>query len=135
MNQVVLTGRVTKDLEMNYTRKGVPVVSFFLSVSKNVSNEVLNNLKEKGKPTVNYIPCVAWNTRAEDLFGYVIKGSKIGITGELSIERDTDEDGNVRDEFVVVVDKVEFLEKMNSNEAAREIRQKEKERRKEILDN
>lgn len=51
MNKVILSGRVTKDIEMHYTQTGKVVARFILAVNRRIS-------KDKEKQQTDFIPIV-----------------------------------------------------------------------------
>lgn len=77
INNVVLIGRLTKDIELKVTPSGNYVCSFHLAVSRRKSKE------DKNTPDADFIPCVAWNKTAEVLSTYTSKGSQIGVEGRI----------------------------------------------------
>ena len=54
MNQVILVGRLTKDIEVRYTQTGKAVARFILAVNRRVS-------KDKEKQQADFIPIIIWN--------------------------------------------------------------------------
>jgi single-strand DNA-binding protein len=100
MNRTILTGRLTKDVEMRSTQNGTHIVRFTLAVDR--------KSKEKDK-SADFISCVAYAKVAELVNQYVKKGHKIGIIGHIqtgSYERD----GKRVYTTDVIVDELEFLE-------------------------
>lgn len=77
MNNVILTGRITKDLELKYTQNGKAYCRFSLAVDKGMSKEKKQQAEAKGQATADFINCVAWGTTAETLQKYTAKGTKI----------------------------------------------------------
>ena len=67
INRIVLTGRLTRDLELRRTQSGTSVVSFTLAVDR--------NFKKEGQPEADFINCVAWNRQAEAMAQYLHRGS------------------------------------------------------------
>lgn len=101
VNNVVLTGRITRDLELKYTQSNVPVVSFTVAVDRRFKN--LNGERE-----ADFINCVAFRNNAEFISKYFGKGRMIAIVGSIQTRRYTDKDGNNRTATEVVVDEVSF---------------------------
>lgn len=54
INRVVLTGRLTKDLELKYTQNGTAVARFTLAVSRQYKN------KQTGERETDFISCEVW---------------------------------------------------------------------------
>lgn len=80
MNNVSLTGRITKDPEVFYTANNTAYTNFSLAVDRKYSNA-------NGEKVTDFISCVAWNKQAEFIGKYVKKGNLLEITG--SIQNDT----------------------------------------------
>ena len=75
INRVVLTGRLTRDIELRRTQSGAAVASFTLAVDR--------SFKREGQPEADFINCVAWNRSAETMAQYLHKGSLIGVDGRI----------------------------------------------------
>ena len=100
MNKVILTGRLTKDIELRRTQTGKAVATFSIALNR--------------KDETSYPVCVAWEKTAELLKEYAYKGQKLGIVGHLQTR--TYESKNQK-HFVteIIVEEVEFLEKKNNS--------------------
>ena len=87
INNVSLTGRLTRDPELKYTNgSNIPVLSFTLAVNRNFKNK-------QGDVEADFINCVAWNKAAENISNYFQKGSLIGIEGSIQTRTYDDKDG------------------------------------------
>ena len=75
MNKIMITGRITKDLELKELNGGAKLCKFSVAVDRRFKNE--------GQPTVDFFNCVAWSKTAEVICQYMAKGSKIGVSGRL----------------------------------------------------
>ena len=103
INKVILVGRLTKDIELKSTQSGTNYVQFDLAVG---------NGKDKAgneRPT-DFINCVAWEKRAENLSVYVHKGHRVAIEGRLKVDKYQNEKGENRYKTYVLVEGYEFLE-------------------------
>ena len=109
MNQINLTGRITKDLELRYTQSNKSVCKFTLAVNR------------VGQDETDFIICVVWGKQAENLEKYQGKGSLIGITGSLRVDKYQDKDGNNRYNTYVLANNVEYLESKKSKENGTDI--------------
>lgn len=101
MNQVVLTGRLTKDVEIKYTQNDKAVASFTLATNRPVIRD--------GEETADFINCVVWGKTAENLAKYQGKGSLIGVIGRLQIRSYEDVKGNKRQISEILVNEIEYL--------------------------
>ncbi len=87
INRVVLTGRLTKDLEVRYTQSGVAVARFNLAVSRQFKN------KQTGERETDFIACQIWRQGAENLAKFTHKGALLGIDGQIQTSHYTGQDG------------------------------------------
>lgn len=77
MNTVQLIGRLTKDVELKFTTQaGKAVGSFTLAVNRNFKNA-------QGEYEADFIQCVVWDKKAENLANFTHKGSQIGVEGRI----------------------------------------------------
>ena len=103
-NVTILTGRITKDLELKQAGQ-TTVTNFSLAVD--------NPFK---KDDVSFFDVVAFGKTAELLNNYCNKGSKILVEGNLKQDRFTDKEGKNRSVVRVVANRVEFLDSKGSNQ-------------------
>lgn len=89
MNVWAGEGRITEDLQLHKTTDGVSVLRFTIAVDKHNAKK----LREAGKPSTNFIRCLAWRGTAENIAQFFKKGSGIGITGSIETGSYKDEDG------------------------------------------
>lgn len=76
INQSVLVGRLTKDVELRYTPSNQAVATFTLAVNRNFKNQ-------NGDYEADFINCVMWRQQAENIANWTQKGMLIGITGRI----------------------------------------------------
>lgn len=84
INNVVLAGRLTKNVELRYTGGGIAVANFTLAVERNFTNA-------SGERETDFINCVIWRKSAETLSQFAVKGSLISVIGSIetgSYEKD-----------------------------------------------
>lgn len=87
INNVSLTGRLTRDPELKYTNgSNTPVLTFILAVNRNFKNK-------QGDVEADFISCVAWGKNAENISKFFQKGSLIGIEGRIQTRTYDDKDG------------------------------------------
>jgi single-strand DNA-binding protein len=106
MNKCILTGRITKDLELRYTNNNKPVCNFTIAVNERATEEV------------DFIYCEVWNKKAENLVNYQSKGNLIAVMGKIKERSYDDKDGNKKYKTYVLVDDIEYLEKKNTDAVA-----------------
>ena len=106
MNDVKLSGRLTRDPELKHTPAGVAVASFSLAVDRKFNRE-----------EADFIPIIAWRKTAEFVAKYFRKGQRVIISqGRIRVDSYTDRDGNKRTRFEVVADEVEFADSRRAPE-------------------
>lgn len=88
INNVVLVGRLTKDVEIRKTQSGLSVASFTIACDRRLSQEQKNN----GEQSADFISCVAWRGSADFLGRYGHKGDTVGVEGRIQT-RNYDRDG------------------------------------------
>ena len=107
-NLVVLSGRLTSDVELKTTPNGVSVCSFAIAVER--------RYKQGEERQADFINIVAWRSSAEFICKYFKKGSMIGIEGSIQTRKYQDKDGNNRTAFEVVVNNVQFIDSKRSDD-------------------
>ena len=103
-NITILTGRITKDLELKQAGQ-TTVTNFSLAVD--------NPFK---RDDTSFFDVVAFGKTAELLNNYCSKGSKILVEGNLKQDRFTDKEGKNRSVVRVVANRIEFLDSKGSNQ-------------------
>ena len=104
MNKVILTGRLTRDPELRYTQSGKAVASFTLAVDRHISKQ---NQRE-GQLTADFVPCIAWESRAEFTANHLTKGSPILVEGRMQVRTYEDQQGATHWITEVIVNGIEF---------------------------
>lgn len=88
INNVVLVGRLTKDIELRKTQSGLSVASFTVACDRRLSQAQ----KDNNEQSADFINCVAWRGSADFLGNYAHKGDTVGVEGRLQT-RSYDRDG------------------------------------------
>jgi single-strand DNA-binding protein len=110
LNKVVLSGRLTADVELKQTQNGIAVATFTLAI---------NRRDMQGKPQeTDFINCQAWRGTAEFVSKYFNKGSAICVTGSIQTRSWNDNNGNKRYATEVVVDEAMFVDSRSDSQNA-----------------
>lgn len=109
INNVVLTGRLTKNIDLRQTSTGKVMTYFTLAVNRNFKNE-------QGEQTADFISCVAFEKQAENMARYLTQGSLIGVEGRISTRNFQGKDGNTVYVTKVIAGNVTFLESKKQQE-------------------
>lgn len=81
MNNVQLSGRLVRDPSLKFIAKsGKAVATITIAVDKKMSREKKEEARAAGKPTADYIRCIAWGKQAETIANHFSKGKGITIT-------------------------------------------------------
>ena len=105
MNEVIISGNLTRDVELMTSNNGKSIARFTLAVQKPYNKE-----------QVDFINCVAFEKTATVLEKYTSKGSKIAAVGSLSTGS-YEKNGTKINTVSVSVRMVEFLGKAESSES------------------
>ena len=116
MNNVVLTGRIAKAIELRYTQTGKAYCRLTLAVDRGMSKEKKQEAEANGQQTADFINCVVWNKLAETINRYSGKGRKILVEGSIQTGSYTAQDGSKRYTTEVLVNHIEILEFVNNNQ-------------------
>lgn len=113
INNVVLVGRLTRDVELRYTPSNVATGTFTLAVNRNFKSQ-------SGEREADFVNCVIWRQQAENLANWAKKGALIGITGRIQTRNYEGQDGKRVYVTEVVADGFQLLEsrKENANRAS-----------------
>ena len=109
INNVVLVGRLTKDVDLRYTANGTGVATFTLAVNRNFTNQ-------DGNREADFINCVIWRKSAETLANYARKGTLLGVTGRIQTRNYENQQGQRVYVTEVVAEGFQLLESRNTNE-------------------
>ncbi len=109
INTIALTGRLTRDMDLRYTKSGTAVGTFTLAVDR--------QYKRDGEPTADFINCVIWRKSAENLANFTHKGSLVGIEGHIQTRTYDNSQGQLVYVTEVVVENFALLESKNAQAA------------------
>lgn len=112
INQVILIGRLTRDVELKYTNSGFAIANLSLAVNRRVKRD--DTWQDEG----NFFNCVLIGKRAEALAQYLVKGKQIGIQGELRQNR-WEQDGQPRSRVEIFINDIQLLGGRSSEQSAR----------------
>ncbi|HEM5106554.1 TPA: single-stranded DNA-binding protein [Streptococcus suis] len=109
INNVVLVGRLTRDVELRYTPSNQAVATFTLAVNRNFKNQ------STGEREADFINCVMWRQQAENLANWTKKGHLIGITGRIQTRSYDNQQGQRVYVTEVVAESFQILEKRDNS--------------------
>ena len=113
MNKAILMGRLTRDPDIRYTQGDNPmcIARYTLAVDRrfNRNNDDGNN--------ADFIPCICFGKSAEFVEKYLLKGTKMAVTGRIQTGSYTNRDGVKVYTTEVVIEEQEFAESKNAQSA------------------
>ncbi|HEM3710150.1 TPA: single-stranded DNA-binding protein [Streptococcus suis] len=116
INNIVLIGRLTRDVELRHTPSNQAVATFTLAVNRNFKNA-------DGNREADFINCVLWRQQAENLAKWTKKGHLIGITGRIQTRSYDNQQGQRVYVTEVVAESFQILE--NRDNAANQASMKD----------
>ena len=105
INYIVISGRLTRDVELKFTPSGTPVAKLSLAFDRSYQK---NGEWEK---ETSYLDAVVWDKRGEQCAEYLRKGSPVIIEGYVKTRTYQDKNNNNRKITEIIANKVSFLEK------------------------
>lgn len=111
MNQVIIIGRLTRDVECKYTPDGMAVARFSVAIDRGKDK----NGKDRGADFPN---CVAFGRTAENLEKFSGKGLRVAITGHITTGS-YEKNGQKVYTQDVTADRVQFLDWKGQSDAER----------------
>ena len=109
INNVVLVGRLTKDVELRYTPANQAVATFTLAVNRTFKNA-------NGEREADFINVVIWRQAAENLANWAKKGALLGITGRIQTRNYENAQGQRVYVTEVVAENFQMLESRNQQQ-------------------
>ena len=103
MNKVIISGNLTKDMDVMVSKNDVNIGKFSVAVN--------NGYGENAK--TDYYPVVLFGKRVEALQKYLLKGTKLIIDGQIDYNSIQDDEGNWKNYFQIIandIDIVKFVE-------------------------
>lgn len=102
-NLFIFIGRITKDLELRYTKENKAVLDFVIAI---------NN----GKDDTSYIKLTSFGSVAELMAKYCKKGDLVGVQGLIKNHNWEDKSGNKHYDYTFLATKVTFLQPKSKEE-------------------
>lgn len=107
INTVILTGNLTKDVDLKYTQNGKAKATMILAVDR--------MHRENQQQTADFPRIVVWDKLAEHCERYLKKGSAIAVEGRITTGK-YDANGETIYTTDVTADKVQFLTSVKKEE-------------------
>mgnify|MGYP002802410283 FL=1 len=107
LNDLILVGRLTRDIEVYKTESGRQLGRISLAVARSFKNI-------EGTYDTDFIPCLVWEEKARIASTYCHKGDIIGIRGRLQ-SRVIETDEGKRNLIEVIAERISFLSSHGKN--------------------
>ncbi len=101
LNQIILVGRLTRNIVVNKSDKGNKVATISLAIPRSFKNS-------EGTYDTDFIDCVAFDNIAENTCEYCSKGDIIGVKGRVQ-SRVVEKDNKKEYLMDIVAEKITFL--------------------------
>lgn len=110
LNSVTMTGRLTRNVELRYTKSGTAVGSFTLAVDRQFKSK-------SGERETDFVNCQVWRKSAENFANFTHKGALVGIQGRIQTRTYDDKNGNKVFVTEVIVDNFALLEPKQTSQS------------------
>ncbi|MBQ3307054.1 MAG: single-stranded DNA-binding protein [Bacilli bacterium] len=101
LNQIVLVGRLTRNIEVHKSDNNVKVATISLAIPRSFKNS-------DGVYDTDFINCVAFDSIAENTCEYCSKGDIVGVKGRIQ-SRVVEKEDNKEYITEIIAEKVTFL--------------------------
>lgn len=101
LNQIILVGRLTRDIKINKSGKGKKVATISLAIPRCFKNV-------DGTYDTDFVDCIVFENIAENTATYCKKGDIVGVKGRVQ-SRVVEKDGKKEYLVDIVAEKVTFL--------------------------
>lgn len=108
MNQIILAGRITKDLELRKTQSNIAYTNITIAVPREYKDDA-------GEKITDFFDASLWREQAEYITKYANKGDMVGIVARLQ-KRKQEVNGSTQYFTDIIVSKIEILAKHNQTE-------------------
>ncbi len=112
MNKVILMGRLTRDPEVRDSQGTNPltIARFSLAVDR--------RFKRDGEDSTDFFNCTAFGKQADFVSKYLVKGTKVLVTGRVQNDNYTNKDGAKVYSVQIICEEIEFAESKNASGGA-----------------
>ena len=111
INKVIITGNLTRDMEVRTTQSGSVLGLFGIACNEGYKNPSTGNFEDRP----NFFNCVMFGKMAEKTAQYLTKGTKVAIDGHLHYSS-WEKDGEKRSNVDIIVEKFEFIGSKKKND-------------------
>lgn len=109
LNQIVLVGRMTRNITVNKSSNGTKVATISLAIPRSFKNS-------EGIYDTDFVDCVLFDNVAENTAEYCNKGDIVGVKGRIQ-SRIVEEGDKKENTIEIIAEKVTFLSSKKTEEA------------------
>lgn len=109
MNQVNLTGRLSKDVELRYTQSGKAVGTGSIAVTRKFKSA-------NGERETDFINFTMWGKAVENFANFTHKGSQVALSGSWQVRNYENKDGQRVYVNELVADNFDLLESKSQSQ-------------------
>lgn len=102
VNHVVIIGRLTRDIEVSYTKSNYPIGKIGIANNRRRKNG------DQWVEEANFFDVTIMGTTAESLKTYLVKGKQVAIEGSLQQDR-WEKDGQKFSKVIIMANNVQLL--------------------------
>ncbi len=103
LNQIILVGRLTRDISVNKSENGIKVATISIAVPRSFKNT-------EGLYDTDFIDCIAFDNIAENTSEYCGKGDVVGVKGRIQTRMvEKEEKGKEEKVIEIICEKITFL--------------------------
>lgn len=116
VNQVSVTGNLTREPELRGTQGGTAVLSFGIAV-----NDRRKNASGNWEDVPNFFECVTFGNRATALSDILTKGMKVSIAGKLHYSS-WEKDGQKHSKVDIIANEIELMQNRKPQQETQQYR-------------
>lgn len=105
LNNITISGRLTKDPELRTTHSGTTVATFSIACDRDTKD------KQTNERAVDFFDVIAWRGTGEFAAKYLSKGRMAIISGRLQNNEWTDKDGAKRKRTEILANNIYFADR------------------------
>ena len=106
MNKVIISGNLTKDMDVMVSKNDKNIGNFTVAVNNGYGENT----------NTQFYPVVMFGKRVESLQKYLLKGTKVIIEGQINYNSVKDDEGNWKNYFQIIVNDLEILKFVENEE-------------------
>lgn len=108
LNQIILVGRLTKDVEVKERENGSKYANLSLAIPRSFKNA-------EGQYDTDFVECKTFDSVASNTAEYCRKGDIVGVKGRIQSTIEENENGEKTTKMEIIAEKTTFLSS-NKNE-------------------